>query len=48
MSPKLIPRSIALHISYIVSAATEAAVIASISTPVCPVVLAVATIVIEQ
>src|ERR1700722_10248765 len=38
------PRSTDLHMSYTVSAATEAAVSASISTPVCPVVLTVAAI----
>ena len=32
----VIQRSTALHMSYTVSAATDAAVIASISTPVCP------------
>src|SRR5215467_5019510 len=42
--PMLMPRSTALHMSYTVSAATAAAVKASISTPVRPVTRTVARI----
>src|SRR3989338_129740 len=44
MSEIIIPLSIALHMSYIVRAATETAVNASISTPVLPDVFAIAVI----
>ena len=44
ISPITIPRSMALSMSYKVNAATETAVKASISTPVCALVEAVAVI----
>ena len=44
MSVSRIVRSTALHMSYIVNAATDTAVSASISTPVCPATLQVASI----